>query len=123
VVSHTTGSLANGASEDFTIEVGQVAKLLTVELSHAAWVRFYRSAAHRTSDTRTVPGGTLQQMIDLGSARPYAEIVATGAQTIAVNPVAGIVGDGDGLAYLRIRNDSGGTAAVTIDSTILTLEP
>jgi hypothetical protein len=24
---------------------------------------------------------------------------------------------------LRIRNDSGGTAAVTIDSTILTLEP
>jgi hypothetical protein len=122
VVSHTTGSLADAASADFTIEVGQVAELLQATISHASWVRFYRSAAQRTADTRTVPGGTLQEMIDLGDARPYAEVVTTGAsQTVVVGSL--ILGDGGGLAYVRLRNNSGGSAAITLDSTILTLEP
>jgi hypothetical protein len=120
-VSHTTDSLVDAASEDFTIEAGRVAQLLSVTISHASWVRFYRSAAQRTADTRTAPGGTLQEMIDLGDARPHAEVVTTGAsQTVVVGSL--ILGDNDGLAYVRLRNNSGGSAAVTLDSTILALE-
>jgi len=121
-VGYTTSNLADAASEDFIVEVGKVAKLLSVTVSHASWIRFYSSAAQRTADIRTAPGGTLQEMIDLGSARPYAEVATTGAsETVVIN--SSIFGDNDGLAYVRLRNNSGGSAAITLDSTVLTLEP
>jgi hypothetical protein len=102
---------------------GRVAQLLAVTLSHASWLRIYRSAAQRTADTRTSPGGTFQAQIDLGDAKPYAEIVTTGAaQTVISNPVPEIPGDGSGLIYVRLRNQSGGTVAVTADLSILKLE-
>jgi len=122
-VSSTTSSLANAASADFTLTSGKLAQLLAVTLSHASWLRIYRSAAQRTADTRTTPGGTLQALIDLGDARPYAEVVTTAAaQTVTLNPVPELPGDGSGLVYARLRNNSGGTVAITADLLILTLE-
>jgi hypothetical protein len=122
-VSATTASLADGASAELTMELGQLSVLLEVTISHASWLRFYRSAAQRAADTRVEPGGTLDEMIALGDAKPYAEIVTTVAdETVALNPVATLPGDVSGLVYVAIRNDSGAPATIEINTIILTTE-
>jgi len=116
----TTSTLTDLQSEDFTIDLGQLSQLLSVNLSHAGWLRLYRSAAQRSSDTRVSPGGTLQAMIDLGDAKPYSETVTTApGQTITQNPVPTLRGDGSGLVYGRIANRSGSSTPITI--TLITL--
>ena len=121
--SYTTLPLGNAAAVDFTLPLGEVSKLKRLAVSHPSWIRFYRSAAQRVLDTRTAPGGTLQAMIDLGDAKPYAECVTTGlTQGIELNPIADLRGDADGLVYIRLVNQSGLTQSITLSTLSIKLE-
>jgi len=125
-VNFTAPDVADLGTADFTIPVGELAILTSITLSHPGWLRLFRSAAQRTADTRLVPGGVLQAVIDLGDSKPYAEFVTTTEpQTIICNPVPSLKGDATtptGLVYARLVNQSGATRAITGNLTIIQLE-
>jgi hypothetical protein len=122
-LSYTSLSLASGALLDFTMPLGKMSNLLTLTLSHPAWIRFYRSAAQRSADIRLSPGGTLQSMIDLADVKPYGECVTTTIpQTIVQNPVPILVGDSSGLVYIRLVNYHFSAAVITVTTVSLPLE-
>lgn len=119
----TTSVLANLASENFTMDLGKVSELLSVNISTPAWLRIYRSSAQRSSDVRNSPGGPLQTMINLGDAKPYSENVTVDPnETIVQNPVPTLRGDNNGLVYCKITNRSGGSTQITLTLTTLPLE-
>lgn len=122
-INFTAPSVENNAVADFTVTAGKVTQLSMITLSHQCWIRLFRSAAQRALDTRVAPGGTLQGMIDLGDGKPYAEFVTTATpQSITCNPPAGLLGDQNGLLYMRLVNQSGGTRAITGTISINRLE-
>jgi len=122
-ISFTTGVLAQFGVADFTMNVGKLAELLSVQLSEPSWVRLYRSSAQRAADTRSSPGGTLQAMINLRDNKPYSENVTTTAgQTIIQNPVSIQQGDSSGLVYVRLIKQSAGSSVVTLTITIFPQE-
>lgn len=122
-LTYTSLSLASGALLDFTMPLGKMSNLLSLTLSHPAWIRFYRSAAQRSADTRTSPGGTLQSMIDLADAKPYGECVTVSvSQTIVQNPVPTLLGDSSGLVYIRLVNYHSSAAVITVTTVSLPLE-
>jgi hypothetical protein len=121
--SYTTGTLAQYAVADFTMPLGELCQLVSLQASEASWVRIYRSSAQRGSDTRSAPGGLLQTMIDLGDARPYSEnVTQSPGETIVQNPPALLVGDTSGLVHVRLIKRSSGSAAVTLTATTLLQE-
>jgi Phage T7 tail fibre protein len=121
--SYTTGVLAQYGVADFTMNLGKLAELVSIQVSQASWVRIYRSSAQRAADTRSAPGGTLQAMINLGDNKPYSENVTTSAvQTVIQNPVPTLQGDSGGLAYVRLIKQSTGSSAVTFTATTLPQE-
>jgi hypothetical protein len=121
--THTTASLAQFGVADFTMDPGKLSELVAIEVSEPSWVRIYRSSAQRSADTRTVPGGALQTMIDLGDSKPYSENVTTTAgQIIIQNPVPMLQGDSLGLVYIRLIKQSAGSSAVTLTITIFPQE-
>jgi hypothetical protein len=121
--SYTTGTLAQYAVADFTMPLGELCQLISLQASEASWVRIYRSSAQRGSDTRSAPGGLLQTMIDLGDARPYSEnVTQSPGEIIVQNPPALLVGDASGLVYVRLVKRSGGSATVTLTATTLLQE-
>jgi hypothetical protein len=117
--THTTSELAQFGVEDFAISIGKLAKLLAVKVSEPSWVRIYRTSDQRAADSRSASGGNLQAVIDLGENRPYSETVTTQAdQTIVRNSVPVMQGDSDGLVYVRLIKQNGGTSPVTLTLTI-----
>jgi hypothetical protein len=117
--THTTSELAQFGVEDFAISIGKLAKLLAVKVSEPSWVRIYRTSDQRAADSRSASGGNLQAVIDLGENRPYSETVTTQAdQTIVRNSVPMMQGDSNGLVYVRLIKQNGGTSPVTLTLTI-----
>ena len=119
-LSGVTSSLANSASGTFTITGYKSYALLKVQTSAAAWVRIYSSLASQTSDasrtsfTDPLPGSGV-----------IAEIITTGASTQIITPAAlGFNDDSPATStiYLRVTNQSGATAAITVTLTALQLE-
>jgi hypothetical protein len=121
--TYTTSVLANLEAENFTVDLGQVSELLSVEISVPSWLRFYRSSAQRSADTRGGPGGPLQSMINLGDAKPYSEnVTVVPGEIIVQNPIPTLRGDDTGLVYGRIINRSGSSTQITLTLTTLPLE-
>ncbi len=119
----TTASLAQFEVADFTMNLGKLAVLVSVQASEASWIRLYRSSAQRAADSRSAPGGPLQTIIDLGDSKPYSENVTTTAgQTIVQNPAPLLQGDGGGLVYVRLIKQSVGLSAVTLTITTVPQE-
>jgi hypothetical protein len=117
--THTTSELAQFGVEDFAISIGKLAKLLAVKVSEPSWVRIYRTSDQRAADSRSASGGNLQAVIDLGENRPYSETVTTQVdQTIVRNSVPMMQGDSNGLVYVRLIKQNGGTSPVTLTLTI-----
>jgi len=119
-LSGVTGSLANSATGTFTINGYKSYALLKVQTSAAAWVRIYSSLAaqasdaSRTSFTEPLPGSGV-----------IAEIITTAAATQLITPAAIGFNDDSPAAstiYLRVTNQSGSTAAITVTLTTLQLE-
>jgi hypothetical protein len=116
--SYTTSSLAQNGVEDFTLNLGKLSDLVSIQISEPSWVRIYRSSAQRSADPRSSPGGNLQAMIDLGDNKPYSENVTTTAgQTIIQNPIPLLQGDSNGLVYVRLIKRSPGSSVVSLITT------
>jgi hypothetical protein len=114
-LTHTTGSLAAGASADFTLSSNSLFQLLSLTASTPAWIRVYGTSAARAADARTNPGGTLP----LAGSEYYAELVTTATpQTIRLSPVP-LVQPTAGLVYLRVQNTDTVTRALALQFSIL----
>jgi hypothetical protein len=99
-LTYQTASLAAGASEEFTINAGNVYALTSITASTPSWVRVYGTAAARTADTRTEAGGTFPS----AGSEFYAEITTdTTPETIRMAPVPIILGT-SGVSYLKVTN-------------------
>lgn len=121
--SFTTASLAQSEAADFTMNLGKLAELVSVQVSEASWVRLYRSSAQRAADPRLAPGGPLQTIIDLGDNKPYSEnVTTTPGQAIIQNPAPLLQGNSAGLVFARLIKQSAGSSAVTLTITTLPLE-
>jgi hypothetical protein len=121
--SYTTASLSQNVGEDFTMNLGKLSELVSIQVSHPSWVRIYRSSTQRASDPRTSPGGPLQSIINLGDRKPYSENVTTSNSEIIIqNPVPLLQGDADGLVYIRLIKRNAGSNAVTLTTTTYPLE-
>jgi len=119
-VSSTTSSLAAGASATATVTTGKGYVLYSIQVSAGAWVVVYSSSSAQSSDsarsitTDPTPGSGV-----------IAEAITTTATTTYFTPaVYGFNNDGSVTtnAYLKIYNNSGSTAAITVTLTFLRLE-
>lgn len=118
VLSNTATSLAAGGVSDFTLTAGAVSLLLSFTASFPCWVRVYGTAAARTADTRTAPGGTPPSP----GNDFYAEAVTTtAAQTIRFSPVPTLQGTSS-LVYVRAVNMDTVSRSIVMDFSVLTLE-
>jgi len=119
-VSGTTSSIANNTSANITITGFKSYILYSVQTSAAAWVTIYSSSAARTADaSRTVyidptPGSGV-----------IAEVANVAAETQKITP--GVLGFNDESPvttniYLKVENNSGSTAAITVTLKLLQLE-
>jgi len=116
--SYTTTSLVQNGVADFTMNLGKLSELISIQVSEPSWVRIFRSSAQRALDTRTSPGGTLQAIINLGDSKPYSEnVTTTTSETIIQNPVPMLQGDTNGLVYVRLIKRSTGSSVVTLITT------
>jgi hypothetical protein len=94
--------------------------LYKVETDRAAWVTIYTSTAARTTDaSRTIDQDPLP-----GSG-VIAEVITTGNQSQTMTPA--VIGFNDeptvtDSIYMKVRNRSGSTSAVTVTLTLLKLE-
>lgn len=116
----TTGSLADGASEDLMITGYKGYVLYKIETSAAAWVRLYSSTAARTADASRLEGTD-----PLPGSGVIAEIISTGAQTILITPGAlGFSTESVPNTQIpcTITNKTGGTTTITVTLTVLQLE-
>lgn len=76
-----SASISSMASSNLTLTLAKSYVLLSVQSSHAAWVRFYTSAAARTADaSRPITSDPAPNSGLVG------EFVTTGAQTIDASP-------------------------------------
>ena len=119
--SATTASIADGASADITISsAAKTYMLMSIQTSAAAWVTVYTSTAARTADaSRTVNTDPLP-----GSG-VIAEVVTGAATTQKITP--GLLGFNDESTptsdiYLKVENQSGSAAAITVTLSFVTLE-
>lgn len=99
--TYQTQSLAADAAEDFDLPLGKVYTLLKVASTFPCWIRFFDSAAARTADSRTQPGGTPPA----AGEGYYAELITVGPNgEVTMSPVAVAQGDATGRAYIRVVN-------------------
>jgi len=117
----TTASLADQASGDLDVTGCKTYTLFKIQTDVAAWVTLYTDAASRTADTRTYS----DKGSDSATEGVVAEVITTGAQTVIVAPgVIGFNNEGTPTTNIpmRVFNDSGGAATVTVTVDVLTLE-
>lgn len=116
-IQATTATLANDASENVDLTgFGKSAELYKVLVSKAAWVVGYQTAAARTADaarTETTDPAT--------AAGVLFEFITTGDnQTILCQPRPSCENHDAPVTdklYLKIKNKSGGSAAITVTLT------
>ena len=118
--SAATGSIANNASANITIDAAKTNSLLKIQTSAAAWVTLYTDSTSRSNDssrnetTDPTPGSGV-----------IAEVITTGAATQIMTP--GLIGwNNDGTVssnvYAKVVNKSGSTGAITVTLTYVSIE-
>ena len=119
--SGTTASIADQASENLDVTGCKTYTLFKISTDVAAWVVLYTDDAARTADTRTYADKGSDPSID----GVIAEVITTGAETVIVSP--GVIGFNNEASPtsnipMKVFNDSGGAATVTVTVDVLTLE-
>jgi hypothetical protein len=119
----TTASLANGAGTLATVTIGAKTYVLySIEASAGAWVIIYSSSAAAEADqTRTIladpaPGSGI-----------VAEAITTGSTSSKLFFTPAVFGANNdepptNIMYVRINNNSGASAALTVNITYLPME-
>jgi len=120
-VSGTTSSIADEADEDIDITgAAKAYSIFDITVDAAAWVRVYSSSTARTADSTRLEG--VDPDPDAGV---LAEIITTGATTVAFTPST-ISFNNDTVVtdtiYLNVTNKSGSTSTISTTMTILPLE-
>lgn len=121
LVSATTASIADGATDDISILGGYKGYILyKINVDAAAWVRIYTDAASRTADS-----GRAEGVDPSPGAGVIAEVVTTGTQTILITP--GAIGFNNEATPttdipISVKNKSGSTATITVSVTIVKIE-
>ena len=120
-VTHTTASLADGASENATFSsTGKSGQFIKVTTDRAAWVTLYNTTAARTSDA-----GRLETVDPAAGSGVVLEVITTGSGTVQVTPTAGYYNDEStplSELYAKIVNKSGSASTVQVDIDLLPLE-
>lgn len=113
----TVTSVADDATQNFTIDGFKAFALMKIETSHAAWVRLYIDSASRTADASRAE--TSDPDPDAGV---IAEVVTTGAETVNLSPaVMGWLTSGTSISA-AVTNRSGSTNNIVVTLTVLQLE-
>ena len=115
-----TSSIASGSPDDITITAFKTFALLKIETSDAAWVTLYKDSTSRSADS-----GRNETTDPLPGSGVLAEVITTGAQTVALTP--GVFGWNDdatpaAIIYAKVVNKSGSTQAITVTITAVKLE-
>lgn len=118
--SATTASIADGASANIQITGFKSYMLMSIETSAGCWVTVYTSAAARTADA-----SRLSYVDPLPGSGVIAEVFTTTAATQKITP--SLLGYNDDATpantiYLKVENQSGATAAITVTLKLLQLE-
>ena len=115
-----TSSIADGAVDTISITAFKTFALLKVQTSAAAWVTLYKDSSSRSADS-----GRNETTDPLPGSGVLAEVITTGAQTVAITP--GVFGWNDdatpaATVYAKVVNKSGSTQAITVTITAVKLE-
>ena len=118
--SQATSSIADGAVDTINITAFKTFALLKVQTSAAAWVTLYKDSSSRSADS-----GRNETTDPLPGSGVLAEVITTGAQTVAITP--GVFGWNDdttpaAVVYAKVVNKSGSTQAITVTITAVKLE-
>lgn len=118
--SATTASISNNTSANIQITGFKSYMLMSVQVSHACWVTIYTSSAARTADA-----SRLSYQDPLPGSGVIAEVITTAAATQKITP--SLLGFNDDATpgtniYLKVVNQSGASAAITVTLTLLQLE-
>ncbi len=118
----TTGSINNNQKLDIPITVAKTYALLSVEVSHPAWVTIYTDNVSRTNDASRA-----ETTDPLPGSGVIAEIITNEAVVQPITP--GTIGYNRGnpvnaQAYLKVVNKSGATipGGITVTLTYVQLE-
>lgn len=120
VASATTASIANNATANISISGYKGYGLYAVQVSAAAWVRIYTSAAARSADT-----ARLQTEYPSSGAGVISEIISSTATTQWITPAAiGFSAETTPVTsiQLAVTNLSGATTSIIVTLTLLQLE-
>ena len=118
--SQATSSIADGAVDTISITAFKTFALLKIQTSDAAWVTLYKDSSSRSADS-----GRNETTDPLPGSGVLAEVITTGAQTVAITP--GVFGWNDdttpaAVVYAKVVNKSGSTQAITVTITAVKLE-
>ena len=118
--SQATSSIADGAVDTISITAFKTFALLKVQTSAAAWVTLYKDSSSRSADS-----GRNETTDPLPGSGVLAEVITTGAQTVALTP--GVFGWNDdttpaAIIYAKVVNKSNTTQAITVTITAVKLE-
>jgi hypothetical protein len=119
-VTLTTASLANGAEETGTIDIGAPGvRLLKIESDRACWFRPYPTAATRTLDEDR------SQDTDPPTGRVFADFIWLTAHEKIVTPPVDLFNADSSVAeviYYSVKNISGTTGTITLTLTVVSNE-
>lgn len=117
-VSYTSTNLSDASTSTFGITTPNTYALLKVELSHAAWVRYYVDATSRTNDSAR------DQTTDpLPGSGVIAEVISSGSTTQLITPgVIGFSSTQNNTTYVSITNLSGSQVNLQMILTFVPLE-
>ena len=118
--SVSTGSITNNTTSTPNIVGFKSYLLMSIQVSHQAWVRLYTDSTSRTNDSSRSQGADPSP-----GAGVIAEVITTGAQTILMSPgVFGFNNEGSPTTAipLSVKNISGSSANITVTLTLLKLE-
>jgi hypothetical protein len=117
--THTSASLATGASEAYTIAVAAGMRAIRVSSTRPAWLRVYASSAYRTSDA-----ARLITADPTGDHGVLLEVVTTAAiSSLLLSPASDMhSSDGSANLYASVVNQDVSTGTVGITLTYLRTE-
>jgi hypothetical protein len=116
--AQVTTSIANGGTANINLTTPKTYALLSIELSHAAWVTLYTDTSSRTSDA-----GRARTTDPTPGSGVLTEVITTGARTQLITPGTICFNSaGTGTTYAKVVNDSGATNNITVTLTYVQLE-
>lgn len=118
--SATTASISDGASANISVTGYKSYMLMSIEVDAACWVTVYTSTAARTADASRP-----SYQDPLPGSGVIAEVIFAASGTQVITP--SLLGFNDEATpttdiYLKVENQSGATAAITVTLKLLQLE-